>query len=350
VLEHRNDLTFPARDERSSSLVERLSEPVPERHADNFVSNEDSYPRVCSVLKSRFASGGGGVYVGVGPDQNFTLLAHVRPALAFIVDARRRNLLLHALHKALFCLSKDRVGYLERLTARTAVGVGPESSGVDLVRAFERPAFEPKRLSRCIEDVAAVLRPLDLLHDGEWPSLATIQTRLAGPGMSARFLALPMYPTLGRMIATTDAQGGPAHFLSLEALYQRVRDLQLGERLVPVVGDFSGSRSLARLGDWLRERGFAVNAFYTSDVEFFLLRAGVYEAFVRNLRGLPWTRDALIVRSSTAPRSHPARIAGDAGTTIAVDAAAFLERTKKAPIRTYEELFTNAVAPVPRAS
>ncbi len=339
---HRNDLAFPARDEQLSALVDRLSEEVPERHADNFVSNEDSYPRVCSVLARRFPKGGG-VYLGVGPDQNFTLLAHVRPALAFIVDVRRRNLLLHALHKALLCLSKDRVSYLERLTARSAIGVDADASGHKLVRVFEGAPFDPKRLARCIEEVAAVLRPLGLLRDDEWPTLATIQTRLAGPGMSARFLALPMYPTFGRMIVTTDREGHAAHFLSLESLYRRVRDLQLGDRVVPLVGDFAGGITLARLGDWLRERGLQVDAFYTSDVEFFLVRAGVYDAFARNLRRLPWSDRAVIVRTSTREREHPARAKGDSSTTIAVAADRFLEQINTNPIVNYDRLFVNAL-------
>ena len=44
----------------------------------------------------------GGVYIGVGPDQNFSYIAHVRPSVAVIVDIRRDNLLLHLLFKALF--------------------------------------------------------------------------------------------------------------------------------------------------------------------------------------------------------------------------------------------------------
>ena len=47
----------------------------------------------------------GGVYLGVGPDQNFTYIAHARPDLSLIVDYRRRNALLHLLHKALFGLA-----------------------------------------------------------------------------------------------------------------------------------------------------------------------------------------------------------------------------------------------------
>jgi hypothetical protein len=43
------------------------------------------------------ALAGRGVYVGVGPDQNFSDIAHLRPSLAIVIDIRRENLLLHLL-------------------------------------------------------------------------------------------------------------------------------------------------------------------------------------------------------------------------------------------------------------
>ena len=60
----------------------------------------------------------GGAYIGVGPDQNFSYIAHIRPAIAFIVDIRRDNLLLHLLFKALFAEARTRVEYLALLTGR----------------------------------------------------------------------------------------------------------------------------------------------------------------------------------------------------------------------------------------
>ena len=60
----------------------------------------------------------GGAYVGVGPDQNFTYIAEMRPAIAFIIDVRRDNLLLHLLFKALFELSRTRIEYLAQLLGR----------------------------------------------------------------------------------------------------------------------------------------------------------------------------------------------------------------------------------------
>ena len=51
----------------------------------------------------------GGAYIGVGPDQNFSYIARIRPSVAYIIDIRRDNLLLHLLFKALFARAPDRV-------------------------------------------------------------------------------------------------------------------------------------------------------------------------------------------------------------------------------------------------
>ena len=61
----------------------------------------------------------GGAYIGVGPDQNFSYIARIRPSVAYIIDIRRDNLLLHLLFKALFALAPDRVTYLSLLTGRS---------------------------------------------------------------------------------------------------------------------------------------------------------------------------------------------------------------------------------------
>src|SRR5215813_619286 len=101
-----------------ASLVERLSEPNGDFDTDNLISNESSYLHVLPALEQGGVTGG--VYIGVGPDQNFSYIARIRPASAFIIDIRRDNLLLHLLFKALFAASRNRVEYLSLLTGRTA--------------------------------------------------------------------------------------------------------------------------------------------------------------------------------------------------------------------------------------
>ena len=337
---HLNELLFPDRDVGFGRRIAELSEPETGPAADNLVSNEDSYPRVAGELARRTPRES--VYIGVGPDQNYTLMAHVRPRLAIIMDYRRRNLLLHLVHKAIFSLSGDRVAYLTRLTCRRP-GPLPADPGADeIVAAFEAVEMDRGLLDRT---VAEVLRPTGAVGEGEWPALATIQAKLAGPGLKARFLALPMYPTLARLVRTTDRDGRPAHLLAREEFYQRVRALELGDRVLPVVGDFAGPSALPRLGGWLRRHGLAVGTLYLSDVEFFLLRAGRLRACVENLARLPWAEGALLVRTSTREIDHPDRVPGDSSTTIVRPVAPFLEAAGAGRVRRVEDLFDRGDGP-----
>ncbi len=336
-IDRLRDVVFPGRDQGLARVISGLSEPDAGRAADNLVTNEDSFARVAGDLRRLVAPGG--VYLGVGPDQNLTYIAQARPALAFMLDFRRRNALLHLLHKALLGLAPDRAAYLGLLTARIPGPLPLDPSADDLASAFATPAMDRDRLDAATAAVAATLRPLAVVAEAEWPDLATIQAKLAGPGLAARFLALPMYPTLARLIRARDRQGQPGHFLAREAWYRAVREAHLGDRIIPLVADFAGPRALPALAAWLRDRGLAVSVFYLSDVEFFLLRSGQFPAHAANLARLPWAEKALLIRASTREISHPERHPGDSSTTILRPAAPFLEAARAGKITTIDQLF-----------
>lgn len=327
-----NGLLFPDRDVRFDSIVRALSEPDAGPGADNLVTNEDSFTRICGAIERQVVPDE--VYIGVGPDQNFTYIAHARPSLAFIVDYRRRNLLLHLFHQALFALSRDRIAYLSRLTARRPNRpVGPKSTAAELVESFDDAAIDRGFLEATATEIARFLRPLGLIGESEWAALATIGAKLAGPGMNARFLALPMYPSFGRLIGTG------AHMLSEESLYRRVRDRQLAERVIPVVGDLAGTKAMPALADWLRTKRLRVGMIYLSDVEFFLLRNGAFARFLANLDRIPWAHGAMLARSTSRGITHPERVASDTGTTILRPVEAFLREARAGGIRTEDDLF-----------
>src|SRR5262249_20330296 len=77
--------------------------------SDNFTSNETAYLTVVDKLRQLGATGG--AYIGVGPEQNFTYIAKIRPRIAFIVDIRRQAIIQHLMYKAIFHLSPDRVQF-----------------------------------------------------------------------------------------------------------------------------------------------------------------------------------------------------------------------------------------------
>ena len=71
-------------------LTEDLSEPDGYFRSENLLSNEmvlsQLLPEVATKVKP------GGVYIGVGPEQNFSYLVALKPKIAFITDIRRGNL------------------------------------------------------------------------------------------------------------------------------------------------------------------------------------------------------------------------------------------------------------------
>jgi hypothetical protein len=177
------------------------------------------------------------------------------------------------------------------------------------------------------------LQPLNLVEDAEWADLATIGAKLAGPGMNARFLALPAYPTLARLIVS----GG--HMLASESLYQQMRARQLTQRIIPVVGDLAGAAAMPALAAWLRTHSLQVAMIYFSDVEFFLLRDGKFAPFLENLQRIPWAEGAMLARSTSMKLDHRERVADDVGTTILRPVQPFLREARAGRIRNVDDLF-----------
>ena len=145
----RSTLPAALSDEAYWRLIEDLSEsegtfPL----SDNLVSNEPLFAESVRILRP-----GGGAYIGVGPEQNFSYIARLRPAVAFIVDIRRENRNLHFLYKALFEISADRADFVSRLFSRPL----PESRGAaysvdELFERLERvrPSFDLQARTRTL--------------------------------------------------------------------------------------------------------------------------------------------------------------------------------------------------------
>src|SRR5947208_949777 len=128
---------FPAQlsDETFWRLVTEFSEPGGFFRSDNFISNETLFQHVIGRLKQK--AGPAGVYLGVGPDQNFTYIVALQPRIAFIVDVRRQNMLEHLMYKALIELSGDRTDFLSKLLSRKRPeNVDAESTPEALFEAF----------------------------------------------------------------------------------------------------------------------------------------------------------------------------------------------------------------------
>ena len=109
--------------------------------SENFLSNENAFQTVIPELKATLPAGG--VYLGVGPEQNFTYIVALRPRLAFIIDIRRGNLIEHLLYKAFVEMSVDSRGIpVSPVREETAGRSGRQRHGRRVVRGVRERAAE----------------------------------------------------------------------------------------------------------------------------------------------------------------------------------------------------------------
>jgi hypothetical protein len=288
-------------------LTVALSEPDATFFSDNLVSNEMSFAQVVPQLRAAVRPGG--VYLGVGPEQNFTYLAAVRARFAFIVDLRRANLLLHLMYKALFELSPNRAAFLSRLFSRSASGVGEEAGIGEIMTALSKaPADDSDVHLRNLADLRRVLldRHQFALTPDDWAAIekAYDAFRRFGPslGYSTTQIGRPFgTATYANLMQQTGADGEPLSYLGSEVSYLYVRDLHLRNVIVPVVGNFAGPRAIRGIGSFLRTRNATVTAFYLSNVEDYLGLArvpknGEWPVFCENAASLPRDAESVFIR------------------------------------------------------
>ncbi|HYD52102.1 MAG TPA: hypothetical protein VEA99_05725, partial [Gemmatimonadaceae bacterium] len=208
---HEPPLFWPveaAPDSAFASLVARLSEPGGFFDSDNLVSNERSYLHVLGRLRTIGTSGG--AYVGVGPDQSFSYLVHVRPRVAVIVDIRRDNMLMQLLYKSMFELAATRVEFLSLLFGREAPA---------------RPAtFAAARPEELLDWVAEA--PFDSARARSVRERVLAQVRAFGVPLDERDVA-----TIQRFHAEFVASGPELRYTSIgrppRSIYPTYRDLVL---------------------------------------------------------------------------------------------------------------------------
>jgi hypothetical protein len=245
-------------------------------------------------------------YVGVGPDQNFTYIVALKPQIAFIVDIRRQNMLLHLMYKALIELSADRVEFLSRLFSRPkppglrSATAAPET----LLAGFQLEEPDPVAFERNRADVRTQLLrrhgfPLSLMD------LAAVDYVYrafysAGPEIRYSFgrgSGWQPFPSYRDLMVETDASGGQRSYIANEANYETLKDLESRNLIVPLVGDFAGPRALRSVGRYLDMHHATVSAFYTSNVEQYLFRGDAWQRFYDNVAALPIDSHSTFVRA-----------------------------------------------------
>ena len=291
-------------------MVTELSEPDGEFRSDNLLSNELFFQTVIPELLR--TSKTERVYLGVGPEQNFTYIAALKPRMAFIIDIRRGNLQLHLMYKALFEMSSRPRGFhLQVVLAKASGRTGRQVDGRrDLHRRQEgrvgldrieaeaslqaEPQARPESPDGHASPAADARRPeghrLRLRH----VFLARSRVVVLVTGGRGGFRDAPTYWDL--MVAD-DGKGQYRSFLSSEENFTVVRDLHKKNLLVPVVGNFAGPKALRAVARYLKEREATVSAFYLSNVEQYLSREGTWYTFCGNVATLPLDESSIFIRS-----------------------------------------------------
>ena len=300
------DIPTRLSDQEFWRLTEELSEPDGTFRSDNVLSNEMAFARLLPDLLARTKPGG--VYMGVGPEQNFTYIVAMRAKIAFITDIRRANLHMLLVYKALFELSVDRAEFLSRLFNKPRpAGLSKASSIVDLMTAYW--GVDTADEAAYAANLIAIERHLTKTH--EFP---ISPEDLAGIGRAYRVFhwygprinysaSLNLTPLSGGNAATyfdlmtqADEKGQPLTYLATEANFAYIKDLETKNLIVPVVGNFSGPKAIRAIGDYVRSRGATVSAFYVSTVEPYLKRDGSFPAFCANVATLPMNESSVFIR------------------------------------------------------
>jgi hypothetical protein len=283
-------------------MVTDFSEPDGLFRSDNFVSNERSYQEVIPELKQRRLPNG--VYLGVGPDQNFTYVTALRPRMTFIIDIRRQNLIQHLLFKAIVETSDDRADFLARLFSRPRpAGLDESSSPGALFDAYDDVVATEALFQKNLAELenGLVGRHGFALTPDDLRSVEYVYRAFFSEGSALRYSfprrRLHVFPTYAELLLAVDRDGVNHSYLATEQNFRILRDVERRNLLVPIVGDFGGDKAIRAVGRYLTEHGATVNYIYTSNVEQYLFESDAFRRYYSNVATLPLGDKSTFIRA-----------------------------------------------------
>ncbi len=338
-------------------LIRKFSEEGGEFHSDNLISNETSYLHIVDKLKQLNAPGG--AYIGVGPEQNFTYIAKTRPRIVFIIDLRRLAVMQHLLYKAIFQLSPSRGEFLSRLLSIPLVkgkAPAPNASINELVQYFSSTHADDKLFATNLAQIRQMIQKefqvtfTEQEQQGLEYVLRSFKEDGLGISYQLRNSFRGMYfPTFKEILTQTDLNGKQGGFLTNDDDYNFVRNLQLRNLLIPVTGNFAGTKAFPAVTEYLRKYKLTVNTIYTSNVEQYLFEYNAFDGFAANIKKLPLSEQSLFIRSASSRGRHPARQPGFMFTSLLQHVPVFLKDYAEGRYKTYFDLVsTNYIAGEPK--
>jgi hypothetical protein len=221
---------------RAQWYVAPVHEPVPAAAAHYLVGNESRHDLFAAAIADR-----GGAYLGVGGDQNYTLIAAQRAERAFILDLDPK---IAALHR--------------ELGRRIVAAATPPA----LLAGLRDPADPPPA---ALADV--------------WPALVRHLERTAERRHGGR----------------------PTTWLGDPVLYDIIRARWQAGAVELVVGDLAGDTAMASIAAAAGSRGLRFAAVYLSNAEETIAARARLAA---NLRRLPRAPGAVVLRTSSGGQAQ----------------------------------------------
>ena len=254
------------------------------------VSNEVDYPLVGQfVARLNHTSG---VYVGVGPEQNYSFIAATTPAAAFIIDYRRENLLLHALFRSLLELADSRSEYLALLLSKplSESSFPADPTLTNLIVHCDRTASDLDLFQRTLGQIKSrVLEHVGDVTENDFPVIEQIYRDFRDDGLDLR-CRFPQYTSRGKLYPTyrdflmsgAESQLEGRHFLADDAAFNVVKQRYSENRILCVKGDYAGLQALTTVGRFCSHHSLKIGLIYVSSVEYRLMKEGVFDQYVRN--------------------------------------------------------------------
>jgi len=325
-----------------SRMVREMSEDGGFFSSDTFTSNETGYLHVLGELRRLGICGG--AYLGVGPETNFTYIARIRPEIAFVVDIRRAAMIHQLMYKAIFHRARDRAEFLALLFSKPIPADGTEAAS-SLVALVDYIESAPTTRQRFADNLAIIRSTIEdtfqvTLSSTDAESLETIYESFWQANLSIGYAR--GFASLKELLLETDLDGNRGNFLVDEADYAFVRDLQQRNRVIPLVGDFAGSKALVAVASYLERHRHPLSAFYTSNVEEYLFQDRNFPKFADNVARFASSDRAVFIRSLRAgwAERHPANTRRFSRTSQLAQVAEFLEAYRRGACSNYWKLIT----------
>jgi hypothetical protein len=198
-------------------------------------------------------------------------------------------------------MAPTRSEFVSRLFSRKAsTAVATSASASTLFNAFQSALPDPPLYQETLQGIrnSLVQKHQFALTSADLEKIEYIFKVFyqGGPSMNYGYAsATPnsQVPSYYELMTGTDRQGQNSAYLADEGRYLYIRGLQQKNLIVPVVGDFAGSKALKAVGKYLRDHNAFVSVFYISNVEDYLESS--WPAYRNNIQALPFEDSAFFI-------------------------------------------------------